>query len=132
MKPIENTFEEEPILALAPIAQRVAYEIFTTWPLPKMMESWLENKPDEALLKYHSCPARFWEAILHAAFVAKTTYFLPNPKFSKSDRDYLVSLACAHLGYPLTEYSLKEVVYACQARYPVFTRWLLEMYKLKA
>ena len=130
MKPIENDFEEEPILALAPIAQKVAYDIFTTWPLPKMMEYWLENKPDKALLKFHGCPERFWKKALQAAFVAKTTYFLPNPKFSKAERDYLLSLACTHIGYPLTEYSLKDALYACREKYPIFSRWLLEMYKL--
>ena len=124
MKPIENTFEEEPILALPPLAQRVAYDLFSTWSLPQLMEAWVEDKRPDDLLKMHNCPPRFWSDILSATFVAKTTYFLPNPDFQPKQISYLISLACAHLGYPLNEYSLAEVLGVSRVKYPVFHEWL--------
>lgn len=124
MKPIENTFEEEPILALPPVAQRVAYELFSTWPLPKLMDSWINDHPADREMKAHGCPPRFWPEILSAAMVAKVTYFVPNPRFHARHIKYLVHLACAHIGYPLTHYTLAEAIGASQHRYPVLHTWL--------
>ncbi len=130
MKPIENTFEEALILALPPVAQRVAYELFSTWSLPKLMAAWLNDEPDEALLKSEGCPARFWPDILRATFVARTTYFQPDPALTPEEANYLVRLACAHLGYPLNQYPLMEVLGASRQDYPVFHDWLSGFVKL--
>lgn len=130
MKPIENTFEEEPILALPPLAQRVAYDLFSTWSLPQLMEAWVEDKKPDRLLKMHNCPARFWPDILSATFVAKTTYFLPNPNFNTQQISYLISLSCTHLGYPLNQYSLADVLGVARAKYPVFYEWLRNLIKI--
>ena len=124
MKPIENTFEEEPILALPPLAQRVAYDLFSTWSLPQLMEAWVEDKRPDDVLKMHNCPPRFWPDILSATFVAKTTYFLPNPNFNAHQVNYLIRLTCTHIGFPLNEYSLAEVVGIARHKYPVLYEWL--------
>ena len=130
MKPIENTFEEGPIQDLAPVAQKVAYDLFSSWSLPQLMEAWIEDKQPNNLLKMHNCPPRFWPDILSATFVAKTTYFLPNPNFNAQQLSYLISLGCTHLGYPLNQYSIGDVLGVARSKYPVFYTWLKNLIKI--
>ncbi len=131
MKPIENTFEEQFILELAPIAQRVAFAVFSTWSLPQMMDHWLNAKRPDQLLRDYDCPPRFWRDILRAAMIAKVTYFLPNPRFKRQQVEYLLALASALIDRPMTEFPPEDALAATQRDYPVLHRWLQQFQRLR-
>ena len=85
--------------------------------------------PDKDLLHRHHVPESFWEEILNATLLAKATYFLTNPNFTKEELLYLMKAACSSIKLPLNAYSVKEVIEMSQEDYPIFSDWLTHFAK---
>jgi hypothetical protein len=128
MKPIENDYEEGLFHTLAPIAQKGAEEVFATWTLSQMLESWLNNEVPVDFLRYRSIPPRFWPDMLKAALVAKVSYIRPdNPQLDKAARTWLIALAATLIGMPMKDYTLPEIVQSIRIKYPVLSAWMVKM-----
>ena len=126
MQLLENTYEKTLLLQLSPRARDLAEELLNALSLAELLSMWQKNIPDEALLNEHQVPNTEWYAILNATILAKTTYFLANPRFTKAETLYLIKAACASAGFPLTKHALKEVTQLSQPNFPVLHEWLLE------
>ncbi|SIN68060.1 hypothetical protein SAMN05443662_0005 [Sulfurivirga caldicuralii] len=128
MKPIENDYEEALFHTLAPIAQKGAEEVFATWTLSQMLESWFEDKTPEEFLKRAGIPPRFWHNMLRAALVAKVSYIRPdNPQLDKAARTWLIALASTLISMPMKDYTLPEIVQRIRIKYPVLSEWMVKM-----
>ncbi len=128
MKPIENVYEGALLHALAPVAQKGAMEVFATWTLEQMLESWFNNNVPTDFLKRAGIPPRFWEDMLRAALVAKLTYMRPdNPRLNKEQRLWLVTAAAFFIDMPLGRFTLTEIAQGTRLKYPVFSEWVIKM-----
>ncbi|MDX1353214.1 MAG: hypothetical protein R3254_09390 [Thiomicrorhabdus sp.] len=121
---IENKYETASLLKLPPHARDVGEYLLTITPLNKLLHLWQEKQPDLELLHFYKVPESYWNEILDATLLAKTTYFLPNDKFTKEELLYLMKAACESIHLPLSSYSVKEVIEMSEEEYPVFSEWL--------
>ena len=126
MQLLENKYEKTLLLQLSPKARDVAEGLLNSLSLAELLSMWQKNTPDEALLNKHQVPHKEWYAILNATILAKTTYFLANPRFTKAEIFYLIKAACGSAGHSLTKHSLKEAIQLSQPNFPVLHEWLLE------
>ncbi len=129
MQLIENKYESAGLLKLPPHARDVAEHLLTVTPLDQLLTLRQAENPDEALLRDFNAPARLWNDILDATLLAKTTYFLSNPNFTKEELLYLMKIACSSIKRPLNIYSVKEVIEMSKEDYPVFAEWLTQFAK---
>jgi len=128
MKPIENIYEEALLHQLAPVAQKGAEEIFSTWKLSHMLESWFEEKTPVDFLKRSGIPPRFWDDMLRAALIAKITYIRPDsPQLDKEKRLWLIAAAAYFIDMPLSRFTLTELAQGTRLKYPVFSDWIVKM-----
>ena len=126
---IENKYETAGLLKLPPHARDIAEHLLTITPLHELLLIWKDGTPNKDLLHQHHVPESFWGEILNATLLAKTTYFLPNPNFTKEELLYLMKAACSSIKRPLNTYSVKEVIEMSQEDYPVFSSWLTNFAK---
>ena len=126
MNLIENKYETAGLWKLPPHARDVAEELLTVTPLDELLVIWQEQKPDHKLLQRFHAPVTLWPDILNATLLAKTTYFILNPDFTRQELLYLMKIACASVNRPLDTYSIKEVIEMSQEDYPIFVDWLTE------
>lgn len=126
MQLLENKYEKTLLLQLSPKARDVAEGLLNSLSLAELLSMWQKNIPDETLLNEHQVPNKEWYAILNATILAKTTYFLANPRFTKAEILYLIKAACGSAGLSLTKHSLKEAIQLSQSNFPVLHEWLLE------
>lgn len=124
MQLIENDYENALLLKLPPNARDIAEHFLTFKPLHELLTMWQENTPDLELLTEHRVTNQYWEAILKATLLAKTTYFFENPNFSEDEILYLLKIACASADLPLKAYSLAEVMDLSKDEMPIFHNWL--------
>lgn len=128
MKPIENVYEEALLHQLAPVAQKGAEEVFSTWTLSQMLESWFEDKTPVEFLKRAGIPPRFWDDMLRAALVAKITYTRPDsPLLDKEKRLWLIAAAAYFIDMPLGQFTLTELAQGTRLKYPVLSDWVVKM-----
>lgn len=130
MQLLENKFEDAGLLALPPNARDVAEHLLTIMPLDKLLIMQDENKPNHQLLQENKVPTKQWQDILNAVILAKTTYFVINPSFSKQEVLFLMKAACLSINRPLNVYSVKEVLEMSRTEYPIFSIWLSELTQL--
>jgi len=126
---IENKYETAGLLKLPPHARDIAEHLLTITPLHELLLIWQDGTPNKDLLHRHHVPESLWEEIINATLLAKTTYFLPNPNFTKEELLYLMKAACSSIKLPLNAYSVKEVIEMSQEGYPVFNSWLTSFAK---
>ncbi len=129
MNLIENDYEKALMLQLTPNARDLSEHLFSTCSLQQLLEMLYEKNLSDQYMKPH-LSEELAQQILYATLLAKTTYFLPNPKMSKEECGYLITLACEVAGYTLKEYSLSEVITASKIEMPIFSDWLLAFEKL--
>ncbi len=128
MKPIENVYEEALLHQLAPVAQKGAEEVFSTWTLSQMLESKLKRTTPKAFLRYREIAPAYWPEMLDAALIAKLTYIRPdNPQLDREARTWLISVASILIGMPIRTYTLAEIVQGTRIKYPVLSQWLVKM-----
>lgn len=121
---IENKYETAGLLLLPPHARDVAEELLTTTPLNELLAMQENPEPNNSLLQTYNVPETFWVEILNAAILAKTTYFILNPDFTKEEILYLMKAACRSIDRPLNVYPVREVIEMSREEYPVFSEWL--------
>ncbi|BCN92324.1 hypothetical protein THMIRHAM_01090 [Thiomicrorhabdus immobilis] len=121
---IENKYETAGLLKLPPHARDIAEHLLTLTPLNELLLMWQADEPNQDLLHEHRVPEKLWPEIINATLLAKTTYFLPNPNFTKEELLYLMKAACSSIGLPLNLYSVKEVIEMSREEYPIFSEWL--------
>lgn len=126
---IENEFEQKLLHELPPHARDIGLDLLSTKSLGELLLMLGENSADKELLSVKKVPANLWEPILRATLLAKATYFLPNPKLSQEEVLFLIKAACMSAGYPLTGYSLADIIELSEEQMPVFHRWLLQLTK---
>lgn len=126
---IENEFEQKLLHELPPHARDIGLDLVSTRSLGELLVMLGENQVDKELLSVKRVPSSLWEPILRAALLAKTTYFLPNPELSREEILFLIKAACMSAGYPLSEYSLADLIELTEDEMPVFHRWLLQLTK---
>lgn len=126
---IENEFEQKLLHELPPHARDIALDLLSTKSLGELLLMLDEGNTDKELLSIKKVPLSLWEPILRATLLAKATYFLPNPELSKEEVLFLIKTACMSAGYPLTDYSLAEIIELSEEGMPVFHRWLLQLTK---
>ena len=126
---IENKYETAGLLNLPPHARDIAEHLLTVTPLSDLLVLWQAKEPNRELLRLHKVPESFWNEILDATLLAKTTYFLPNEKFTKEEITYLMKAACESIQLPLNAYSVKDVIKMSKEDYPVFNEWLITFAK---
>ena len=128
MKPIENAYEDAFLYNLAPLAQKGAEELFTTWTLSRMLKHRLDDDPPTAFLKRHEIPPHFWPDMLKAALIAKISYIRPdNPQLDKQARVWLIAVASTLIGLPVDTYTYAEIVQSTRIKYPVLSDWFAKM-----
>ena len=127
---IENTYETAGLLLLPPHARDIAQHLLTVTPLSELLLMWQNQKPNHELLIRHKVPVEFWEKIIDATLLAKTTYFLPNKTFNRDEVLYLIKAGCLAIKMPLDTYSVKDVIDAKSEDYPIFADWLKQFTKL--
>ena len=125
MQSLENKYEKTLLLQLSPKARDAAENLLNTLPLAELLVLWQQHSPDEQILQKYNASNEEWYAILNATILAKVTYFLINPNFTKAEVLYLVTIATASAGYPLTKHSLSEIIQLSQSELPVLHEWLL-------
>ena len=130
MQLLENKYEKAGLLLLPPNARDVAEHLLTVMPLEKLLQMQQENQPDINLLKDFNVPKTLWLDILNATLLAKSTYFIINPKLCTEEIMYLMKVACNSIDRPLNIYSIKEVIEMSRDDYPIFTEWLAELGRL--
>lgn len=130
MNLIENDYEKALMFQLSPNARDLAEYLFSTYSLKRLLEMLYKKGISEQDLKHHHLSESMTPQILYATLLAKTTYFLPNPKMKKEECGYLITLACAVAGYSLKEYTLTEIIIASQKEMPIFSQWLVDFEKL--
>ena len=121
---IENKYETAGLLKLPPHARDVGEHLLTITPFNELLSLWQAKQPDKELLHLYKVPEAYWNEILDATLLAKTTYFLPNDHFTKEELLYLMKAACESIHLPLSLYSVKEVIKMCEDEYPVLSEWL--------
>ncbi|MBD3611759.1 MAG: hypothetical protein HUJ13_05010 [Hydrogenovibrio crunogenus] len=126
---IENEFEQKLLHELPPHARDIGLDLVSTRSLGELLVMLDENQVDKELLAVKKVPSTMWEPILRAALLAKATYFLPNPELSQEEMLFLLKAACMSAGYPLSEYSLADLIELTEDEMPVFHRWLLQLTK---
>ncbi|HHT00209.1 MAG TPA: hypothetical protein ENK73_05060 [Thiomicrospira sp.] len=115
---IENKYETAALLKLPPNARHIAEHLLSITPLSELLIMVQDGTPDQNLLKEYNAPKSLWDDVLKATLLAKTTYFLPNEKFTKEEFLYLIKSACLSVDLPLNIYSIKEVIEMSQQEYP--------------
>ncbi|MDG4813593.1 hypothetical protein P8629_11290 [Hydrogenovibrio sp. 3SP14C1] len=126
---IENEFEQKLLHELPPHARDIGVDLLSTRSLGDLLLMLDENQVDKELLSVKKVPSNLWEPILRAALLAKTTYFLPDSELSQEEVLFLIKAACMSAGYPLTDYSLANIIELTEEDMPVFHRWLLQLTK---
>ena len=130
MQLLENNFENAAIQQLPPNARDLAEHLLTVTPLEKLLLLQQEETPDNKLLTEFNVPEKHWLETINATLLAKTTYFVINPKFTADEVLYLMKIACLSINRPLSIYSVKDVIEMSHDEYPVFTPWLKELARL--
>ncbi|WP_040727017.1 hypothetical protein [Thiomicrorhabdus sp. Kp2] len=121
---IENKYETAGLLKLPPHARDIGEYLLTIIPLNELLILWQAKQPNRELLHFYKVPEVYWDEIIDATLLAKTTYFLPNDNFTKEELLYLMKAACESIHLPLNAYSVKEVIKMSQDEYPIFSEWL--------
>lgn len=131
MNLLENNFEQKLLLELPPHARDVAHDLLTTESLGGLLSLREKNEPDKARLKSKNVPENLWLSILNAAILAKSTYFLPNPKFSQEEILFLIKAACSSINYPIKQATLMDLIeYTRQQDMETLYQWLKDFSKL--
>lgn len=121
---IENDYEDTLLLELPPHARDIALDFLSTRSLGQLLRMLHQNEPITAILSKKRVMKSLWKPILKAAVLAKTTYFIPNPEFSQKQMLFLLKSACLAADYPLSVYSLPEVMQITEKKMPIFHEWL--------
>ncbi|KUJ74264.1 hypothetical protein AVO42_02275 [Thiomicrospira sp. XS5] len=121
---IENEFEQALLQELPPHARDIALDFMGTYSLGELLEALQANEPDKELLQRKKVPSSYWEPILKATLLAKCTYFIPNPEFRQEERLFLIKVACMSAGFPLSTFSLVEILEISHQKMPVLNQWL--------
>ncbi len=121
---IENQFEQTLLQELPPHARDIALDFMGTYSLGELLMALQTNEPDKELLQRKKVPSSYWEPILKATLLAKCTYFIPNPEFRQEERLFLIKAACMSADYPLSSFSLAEVIEISHQKMPVLHQWL--------
>jgi len=130
MQLLENRYEKALLLQLPPKARDIAENWLAQKPLNELLELSQKNKPNTELLEAYDVPDEYWQPIINATVLAKTTYFLANSNFSQEEILYLIKSATASAGMPLGEYTLGEVIKLSKADLPILNLWLMEFAQL--
>lgn len=130
MQLFENRYENALLLKLPPKARDLAENLLALKPLNELLELSQKNKPDTELLATHGVPHEYWQPILNATILAKTTSFLANSNFNQEEVLYLIKAATASAGMPLNKYTLRDVIELSKADLPILNLWLKEFAKL--
>lgn len=130
MQSLEYRYEKTLLLKLPPKARDIAEELLKTQSLAELLVMWQTNTVDSKLLVEFQVTSEHSYAILNAAILAKTTYFLANPNFSQKEALYLIKAASASAGLSLKKHDLKEVIQLSRIEFPVLHEWLLDFYPL--
>lgn len=131
MELLESDYEQKLLLELPPHARDLASELLSTRSLGELLSLREQQEPDKALLATKRVPERNWYELMNAAVLAKTTYFLPNPKFSQEEIYYLIKVASTCIHYPLKQGNLKDLIEFSETQdMPVLTNWLRNFSKL--
>jgi len=130
MQSLEDRYEKTLLLKLPPKARDVAEVLLKTKSLADLLAMWQENAISEHLLSEFQVSSEYSYAILNAAILAKTTYFLANPNFSQEEALYLIKAACASAGLSLKKHDLNDVIQLSRTEFPVLHEWLLDFSRL--
>lgn len=121
---IENDYEDKKLLDLPPNARDIALDFLGTRSLGQLLRMLHQNDPNMKILSEKHVAKNLWKPILEATILAKTTYFIPNPSFDQEQMSFLLKSACLAAGYPLSVYSLAEVLQITRKEMPIFHEWL--------
>lgn len=125
MELLESDYEQKLLLELPPHARDLANELLSTRSLGELLSLREQPEPDQALLASKHVHERHWYDMMNAAVLAKTTYFLPNPKFNQKEIYYLIKVASSCIRYPLKQGNLKDLIDFTETQdMPVLTNWL--------
>ncbi|MPQ77181.1 hypothetical protein [Hydrogenovibrio sp. JE_KL2] len=131
MELLENDYEQTLLQALPPNARDLALELLSTYSLGQILALREKTEPDKELLATKHVSDRYWLPLINAAILAKSTYFLPNPKFSQDEIFYLIKAACSSINYPIKQATLKELMEFTQAKeMHVLSKWLQDFSEL--
>lgn len=125
---IENNFEKKLLLDLPPHARDIAEEFLSEKSLGDLMRLIEVNTPDSYILNAKKVPELYWQDILKAALLAKTTYFFPNEKLSREEMLFLIKVICLSLDIPRQDIALKDIIeLAKREEMYVLSGWLNEL-----
>ena len=126
----QNNYERFSLQELPPHARDVAEYLFSSQPLVYFLKQQQTPEPDIYLLDTHKVPHSMWPEIIHAALLAKLSFFEPNPTLKREQVLFLIQSACKLIGMPLNQYSLEDVIRQNTEQMPQLSRWLISQAQL--
>lgn len=126
----QNNYERFSLQELPPHARDIAEYLFNSRPLVYFFEQQKIPEPDTYLLDARKVPHSMWPEIIHAALLAKLSFFEPNPNLTREQILFLIQSACTLIGMPLTQYSLEDVIRQNKERMPKLSSWLIAQAQL--
>ncbi|WP_024850090.1 hypothetical protein [Hydrogenovibrio kuenenii] len=125
MELLENDYEQKLLMDLPPNARDLAQELLSTRSLGELLSLRESANADKDLLASKHVSERYWSDLINAAILAKSTYFLPNPKFSQDEIYFLIRAASSTINYPIKQSALKDLInFAKTKEMPVLAKWL--------
>ncbi len=126
----QNNYERFSLQELPPHARDIAEYLFNSQPLVYFLKQQKTPEPDIFLLDNRKVPHSMWPEIIHAALLAKLSFFEPNPNLKREQVLFLIQSACKLIGMPLNQHSLEEVIRQNKERMPLLSSWLISQAQL--
>lgn len=131
MELLENDYEQKLLMDLPPNARDLAQELLSTRSLGELLSLRESAEIDKDLLASKRVSERYWSDLINAAILAKSTYFLPNPKFSQDEIYFLIRTASSTINYPIKQSALKDLIEFTKTKEMlVFANWLEQFSEL--
>lgn len=128
MELLENDYEQKLLMDLPPNARDLAQEMLSTRSLGDLLLLRENAEPDKEILASKHVLERYWSDLINATILAKTTYFLPNSKFSQDEVFFLIKVAASTVNYPIEQTSLKEFIEFAKAKdMLILANWLEDL-----